>query len=95
MSYTAGLHGNPAYRGGSFYDEGSMIYSLGIRGIYQQKHSLTLAYNGQYWRTGNTTTTNAALGAGQGLPFYAGYGGAGAPGVNDRGWVSLTFKTSF
>ena len=93
MSLTAGLYGNPAYRGGSFYDEGSYIYSLGIRGIYQQKTSLTLAYNGQYWRTGNTAWTGGAPGVG--AAYYAGYGGAGAPGVNDRGWVSLTLKTSF
>lgn len=90
ISYTYGVHGNPAYRATAFYQEGTNIYSFGIRAIYQQKHHLTLAYNGNHWRT-NTTATDPATG----LQYYNGFGGAGPVGVNDRGWVSLQYKTSF
>jgi len=89
MSYTYGVHGNPAYRASAFYQEGTNIYSAGIRAIYLSKHSLTLTYNGNTWRTNNTAS------AAPGVDYYGGYGGAGPVGVNDRGWVSLTFKTSF
>ncbi len=87
ISYTYGVHGNPAYRASAFYQEGTNIYSFGLRAIYQQKHQLTLSYNGNTWRTNNSTNV--------GLPTYAGFGGAGPVGVNDRGWVELQYKTSF
>ena len=89
ISYTYGVHGNPAYRASAFYQEGTSIYSFGLRAIYQQKHQLTLAYNGQAWRTNNTSSVAP------GVNTYAGFGGAGPVGVNDRGWVSLQYKTSF
>ena len=89
ISYTYGVHGNPAYRASAFYQEGTSIYSFGLRAIYQQKHQLTLSYNGNSWRTNNTTTVAP------GVSTYAGFGGAGPVGVNDRGWVELQYKTSF
>ncbi len=91
ISYTWGAYGNPAYRAGGFYARGTNIYSVGIKATYQQKYSLSLQYNGYHWRTGNT----ADNGLGAGLPAYAGFGGNGAPSLNDRGWLQLQFKTSF
>ena len=92
ISYTYGVHGNPAYRASAFFAEGTNIYSFGIRAIYQQKHQLTLSYNGNTWRSNGTAPGIPGTGVG---PSYAGFGGAGAVGINDRGWVELQYKTSF
>src|SRR5262249_2905485 len=89
ISYTWGVHGNPAYRASGFYAEGTNIYSVGVKATYKSKHSVSLQYNGYHWRTGNT----ADNGLGAGLPAYAGFGGNGPVGINDRGWVQLQFKT--
>ena len=88
ISYTYGVHGNPAYRASAFYQEGTSIYSFGIRANYLQKHQLTLAYNGQAWRTNGTATIPGTT-----LQYYG--TAAGPVGVNDRAWVSLQYKTSF
>ncbi|WP_291762431.1 DUF1302 family protein [Limnobacter sp. UBA7229] len=87
MSLTYGINGNPAYSAGGFYAEGAAIYSLGIKGTYQGKHSVSLAYNGYHWNPG-PTTTNAF-----GLEQYASSNGPKA--LNDKGWIQLTVKTSF
>lgn len=91
ISYTWGVHGNPAYAAGSFYAQGANIYSVGLKAIYHSKHSVSLQYNGYRWRTGDT----ADNGLGMGLPAYAGFGGNGAVSLNDRAWWQLQFKTSF
>ena len=62
--------------------------SIGIEAIYLSKHSVSLQYNGYHWRTGDT----GSFGFG---PAYAGFGGNGPVGVNDRDWLQLQFKTSF
>ncbi|MCK9284654.1 MAG: DUF1302 domain-containing protein [Rhodocyclaceae bacterium] len=87
ISYTWGAKGNPAYRASGFYGEGTSIYSVGIKATYQSKHSLALQYNGYHWRT---NTQRGGVYAGNN-----GFGGIGAVGINDRGWLQLTFKTSF
>jgi hypothetical protein len=91
ISYTWGVHGNPAYRAGSFYAQGTNIYSIGVKATYQAKTSLTLQYNGYRWRPGGT----ADNGLGAGLPAYAGFGGNGAVALNDRGWFQVMLKSSF
>lgn len=91
ISYTTGIHGNPAYRAGAFYAQESKIYSVGIKATYLQKHTLALQYNGYWWRPGKS----ADNGLGAGLPAYAGFGGNGAVSLNDRNWLQLTYKTSF
>jgi hypothetical protein len=88
-SLTLGVKGNPAYAAGAFYAQGTQIYSIGIRGTYLSKSTVTLQYNGYHWRTGPM-----GPGAGAG-PAYAGTGGNGPVALNDKGWVQLSFKTSF
>jgi hypothetical protein len=88
-SYTWGVTGNPAYAAGAFYAQGTNIYSLGIKATYKATNTLTLAYNGYNWRRGPTTVIP---GLGQ---SYAGFGGNGPVALDDKGWVSLTIKTSF
>ncbi|MCK9284132.1 MAG: DUF1302 domain-containing protein [Rhodocyclaceae bacterium] len=93
MSYTWGAHGNPAYAASPFYAQGTNIYSIGVKATYQQKHSLSLTYSGYNWRTNGTGDTPAFQGVG--TQAYSGFGGAGAPSLNDRGWLQLQYKTSF
>jgi len=88
-SLTLGLKGNPAYAAGSFYAQGTNIHSIGIKGTYQAGSSVSLSYNGYNWRH-NTPTVN-----GLGQMAYPGYGGNGPIALNDKGWIQLTFKTSF
>lgn len=88
-SLTWGIKGNPAYAAGSFYAQGTLIYSIGIKAIYKSSHSLTLAYNGYRWRS-SPVVDIPGLG-----PSYAGTGGNGAVALNDKGWIGLTYKTSF
>lgn len=84
ISLTMGVRGNGAYRAGSFYAQDSKIYSIGVKAIFDAKSSVALQYNGYYWRPGPSNGT-----------YYAGYGGNGPVSLNDRGWLQLTFKTSF
>lgn len=88
ISATYGLHGNPAYSAGGFYSEKSLVWSIGISANYMQKHKVTLQYQDYYWPSEVGVVTPAG-----GLPRYA--GGNGTYNLNDRGWVSLTYKTSF
>jgi len=89
MSLTSGLYGNAAYRAGSFYAQGSYIYSVGLKTTWKSKHSASLAYNGYYWRPGDVADN------GLGQQAYAGFGGNGPVSMNDRGWLQFQLKTSF
>jgi hypothetical protein len=89
ISVTWGVHGNPAYTAGGFYAQGTAIYSIGVKGIFKGSSSVALAYNGYHWHQAPVVNV-PGLG-----PSYAGFGGNGAVGLNDKGWVSLTVKTSF
>jgi len=93
ISYTVGVKGNPAYRASGFYGERTNIYSLGAKFTYQGKTTLAIQYNGYKWRT-NTKGTDPISGQQtyQGNNFF---GGIGAVGINDRGWLQVTLKTSF
>lgn len=89
VSWTTGLRGNPAYRAGAFYAQDSSIYSIGLKAIYKSKHTVSLQYNGYYWRPGDTADN------GLGQKAYGGFGGNGPVSLNDRGWLQLQYKTSF
>jgi len=89
FSYTFGVKGNPAYAAGSFYAQGTNIYSLGIKGTMKGGTTVALQYNGYKWRTGSSAVVP---GLGE---SYSGFGGNGPVALNDRGWIQLTLKTSF
>jgi len=92
ISLTYGINGNPAYTAGPFYAQGTKIYSFGIKALFYSKHSIALQYNGYSWRTADSALTPA------GQPYYSGnngFGGNGPIGLSDKGWIQLTFKTSF
>lgn len=76
-----GVRGNNAGLGGGF--EKSALYSFGVEADVRQKYYFSLKYNDQYARP---QPVNA-------LGFYS--SGNGTYMENSRGWVSLTFKTSF
>ncbi|RJF92349.1 DUF1302 domain-containing protein [Noviherbaspirillum saxi] len=86
ISDVIGVYGNsPSLEGGIY--QGSHNFSVGLKALIRQKTSITLAYNGAYYRTNGVTTTPS------GLPLYS--GGNGGFGLNDRNWISLTAQTSF
>lgn len=87
ISDTMGLYGNAAITAGGFYGQANHIYSGGLKATYRTNSSVQIQYNGSYGRPNGVTTTPA------GAPVYA--SGNGLFQANDRGWVSLTFKTSF
>lgn len=89
MSLTYGIHGNPAYAAGSFYAQGTKIFSAGVKATIHQKTTVALQYNGYKW---NTSPKVNVPGLGE---SYSGFGGNGPVALNDKGWVQLTLKTSF
>ena len=76
-----GLSGNNAGLGGGY--EKSASYSVGVEADVRQLYYFSLKYNDGYARP---QAANA-------LGFYS--SGNGTYMENSRGWVSLTFKTSF
>jgi hypothetical protein len=76
-----GLSGNNAGLGGGY--ERSARYSIGLEADVRQRYYLSLKYNDSYDRP---QPVNA-------LGFHS--SGSGTYMQNNRGWVSLTFKTSF
>jgi hypothetical protein len=85
MTFSTGLYGNAAYAAGSA--QGSSVYSIGVRATAPRGSTVTLQYNGYTSRTNAKTNLP---GVGQ---FYS--SGNGPIALNDKGWVQLTFKTSF
>ena len=85
ITWSQGISGNAAVLLGG--NEGAGNYSIGVGVDIYQKYRFDLKYNGYY---GNYATTT---------PGFKGYPGVLPNGVNaaisDRGWVSLTFKTTF
>lgn len=88
ISVQYGIYGNPAYAAGGFYAEDSVIASIGVKAAYQQKHYFALQYQDYYW---NPKGRN--VNGGPGGDTYA--GGNGPYSLNDKGWVSLSYNTSF
>jgi hypothetical protein len=85
ITWSQGLSGNAAILLGGNEDAGN--YSVGVSLDAYQKYRFDLKYSGYY---GNYATTT---------PGFQGFPGVLPNGVNaaisDRGWVSLTFKTTF
>ena len=81
LTWAQGLSGNAAVALGGNKDAGN--WSAGVAADIYQKYKVQLSYNGFY---GNYSTT--ATGA---MDVPNGVGAA----LSDRGWVSLTFKTTF
>lgn len=84
MTVNYGIYGNSATGGGSG-NQGSSTYSVGLKAIYDGKHEVTLRYADQYSHTHNDEN-NVLSGGNSSTAAYA---------LNDRGYVSLTFKTGF
>ncbi|WP_274381901.1 DUF1302 family protein [Noviherbaspirillum sedimenti] len=81
-----GLYGNSATAAGG-NNQGSLLYTLGLHALVQQKYHVTLQYNGFHGHHSGGLTSGPAgnfYTAGNGLSF-----------LNDRNWVSLTFSTAF
>lgn len=87
MSVQYGLYGNPAYAAGAFYAEDSIIWSVGLSANVKQSHNIALKYQDYRWTTKGTATNQF------GNEQYA--GGNGPFALNDKGWVSLSYSTSF
>lgn len=88
VSVQYGINGNPAYAAGGFYAEDSIIASIGLKAAYAQKHYFALQYQDYHWNP-----DGRVVNGGPGGDTYA--GGNGPYGLNDKGWVSLSYNTSF
>ena len=86
ITYGRGLYGTSPVAGGG--NEGAGNFSIGIGADYMARYKVDLAYNGFF----GPITTNFNPVVGQNT--VATSSGA-TPLLRDRGWVSLTFKTSF
>ena len=81
LTWSQGIYGNAAVQLGG--NKGAGNFSAGIAADIRQQYKFTLAYTGYY---GNYSLTPAgAMNVANGT--YA--------ALSDRGWVSLTFKTTF
>lgn len=93
-SLAYGLKGNSATLGGTY--EGAYTWSLGLRATYNVVHEFTLAYTDSH--ADYKTKTASAVGANPGVGTVVGTSrgaSSGAGIVNDHGWLSFTYKTSF
>ena len=84
--YTTGLKGTSQVLFGGY--EGNGAYSVGLSATAREKYVVALTYSDSFAK--HKTAANPALG---GAPTVTEVGGIGAQW--DRGWVSLTVKTSF
>jgi hypothetical protein len=83
LTLTYGIKGNSATTGGG--NEGEVSYSVGVTAMYQNKHEIALKYQDRYQRTGYAANGAASGGLSNGSSYA----------LNDRGFLSLTYKTSF
>ena len=87
LSWSGGLSGNAGVTFGG--NEGAGNYSVGVAADIYQKYRIDLKYTGYY---GNFSTTPTRLTPQGGVLGVA--NGVNAS-LSDRGWVSLTLKTTF
>jgi len=81
LTWSQGLSGNAAVQLGG--NENTGTFSAGIAADIYQKHRVTLAYNGYF---GDYSLTPAgAMNVANGT----------SAALSDRGWISLTYKTTF
>ena len=84
MTWSQGISGNAAVAFGGSENAGN--WSIGIAADIYQKYRIDLKYSDYY---GDFATATTAAGTVMTVP-----NGANAS-LSDRGWVSLTFKTTF
>jgi len=81
LTWSQGLSGNAAVQLGG--NKGAGTWSAGVAADIYQKYKVQLSYNGFY---GNySVTPTGAMNVANGVPAS----------LSDRGWISLTFKTTF
>ena len=81
LTWSQGLSGNSAVQLGGNKDAGT--WSAGMAADIYQKYRVQLSYNGYYGKYSQTAT--GAMNVANGT----------SASLSDRGWVSLTFKTTF
>jgi Protein of unknown function (DUF1302) len=82
LTWSQGISGNSAVALGG--NEGAGTWSAGIGADIYQKYRIDLKYLG-YYGDYSTNPANGALAVANGVPAS----------LSDRGWISLTFKTTF
>ena len=87
VTWSQGISGNAAVLFGGSEDGGN--FSAGLAADIYQKYRIDLKYNGYYGNYSTSPTGATPAGGVMGVP-----NGANAS-LSDRGWVSLTFKTTF
>jgi hypothetical protein len=87
VAWSQGLSGNAAVIFGG--NEGGGNYSAGVAADIYQKYRIDLKYTGYYGNYSTDPTRLTPAGGVMGVP-----NGVNAA-ISDRGWVSLTFKTTF
>jgi len=87
VTWSQGISGNSAVLFGGSKDGGN--WSAGVGADIYQKYRIDLKYNGYFGNYSTTPTALTPAGGVMGVP-----NGANAS-LSDRGWVSLTFKTTF
>jgi hypothetical protein len=87
MTWTQGISGNSAVSFGGSENGGN--WSAGVGADIYQKYRIDLKYSAYYGNYSTTPTAATPAGGVMGVP-----NGANAS-LSDRGWVSLTFKTTF
>ena len=81
LTWSQGISGNAAVQLGGNKNSGT--WSAGVAADIYQKYRVQLSYNGFYGDY--STTPTGAMNVANGVPAS----------LSDRGWVSLTFKTTF
>jgi hypothetical protein len=87
LTWSQGISGNAAVLLGGNKDAGS--WSAGVAADIYQKYKIQLSYNGYFGNFSTDPTTATPAGGVMGVP-----NGTFAS-LSDRGWVSLTLKTTF
>ncbi len=87
VTWSQGLSGNAAVALGGSKNAGS--WSAGLGADIYQKYRIDLKYNGYYGQYSTNPTSATPAGVVLGTPNGA------FSSLSDRGWVSLTFKTTF
>ena len=81
LTWSQGLYGNAAVQLGGNKNTGT--FSAGVAADIYQRHRVTLAYNGYFGQYSRTATGGMNVANGT------------SAALSDRGWISLTYKTTF
>jgi hypothetical protein len=91
LNYSRGLSGNSPTPLGPTKDSGA--WSVGLSADVFSKYTVTLAYNDYFGPYAKGANAPALVAAGGSPVIWTGANGAGL--LEDRGWLSLTLKTTF